>query len=99
MSTKQLDAVAALRKALSVLSRAEIERAWAIAEAANEQVKHGSAALRAEVAAHLLASVLTELASTTTQPDDLGDILPVGEALLIYLLGRVAVIVAESGRR
>jgi hypothetical protein len=96
-AVKKLDPVAALRDALRVLSRAELEQAWAAAEVANKALGNANAALRAEAAAYLLASVLAELGNNTQLPDDLADILPAVESLALYVTGRMAVIVAETG--
>jgi hypothetical protein len=66
-----IDPVAALRDALQVLSRAEIEKTWAAGEAANKAL--GNPALRAELAAYVLATILADLGRTSERPDDLAE--------------------------
>ena len=93
---KRADPAEALRDALQVLSRAEVEKAWAAAEAVTQALGNGSIALRAEAASYLLAMIVAEIGNTSKR-DDLTDVLPAVESLSLYVTGRMAVIVAEAG--
>jgi hypothetical protein len=97
MGPKKLEPAAVLRDALQVLSRSDVERAWTAASAAHASLGSSNPALRAEMAAFLMASILSELGSATTRHDDLSDVLPAVESLALYVAGRMAVIVADSG--
>lgn len=85
----------ALRDALDVLSRAEVEKAWAAAEVTIKSLGSTSIALRAEIAAYLLAMILAEIGNATTRPDDLSDVAAAVESLSLYVTGRMAVIVVD----
>lgn len=95
--TRPIDTIAELRRALDVLSRAETERAWQVADAAVASLGT-NVALRAEAAAYLLATILGEL-STTTKRADLSDVLPGVEALAMYVVGRMATITIERSKK
>jgi hypothetical protein len=97
MTKQQLDPAVALQDALTVLSRAEVEAAWAVAETANKALGSTSVALRAEVAAYLLSTILDDLGRATTRPDDLSDVMAAVETLALYVCGRMPVIVREFG--
>jgi hypothetical protein len=97
MKKQQLDPTSALEDALTVLSRVEVEAAWAVAETANKALGSTSIALRAEVAAYLLSTILDDLGRTTTRPDDLSDVMAAVETLALYVCGRMPVIVREFG--
>ena len=94
---QQLDPASTLEDALSVLSRAEVEAAWAVAETANKALGSTSIALRAEVASYLLATILDDIGRTTTRADDLSDVMATVETLALYVCGRMPVIVREIG--
>lgn len=85
-----------LRAALDVLSRSEIERAWAAADAATKALDSSSYVLRAEVAARILASILTEVSAKTTSAGDLAAALPAIEGLGMYAIMRTAAIATGS---
>jgi hypothetical protein len=61
-AVSKIGPVGALRDALDVLSRTEIETAWRAGDAAAQSLGSGNLALRAEVAAYLLASILAKIA-------------------------------------
>jgi hypothetical protein len=88
------DPAAVLADALDVLSRSEIERAWTAAEAVHKALG-GNIALRAEVAAYLLAQILAEIGNTSNRTD-LADVAAALEALSVYLNGRMVTIVTEA---
>jgi hypothetical protein len=92
----RIDPAAALRDALDVLSRAEVERARAVAEAATQALGNSSIALRAEAASYLLAMILAEIGNATKR-DDLSDVLPTVEGLAMYVVGRMTTILTEVG--
>jgi hypothetical protein len=94
--SKPTDPAAALEDALTVLSRAEIEAAWSVAETANKALGSTSIALRAEVASYLLASILDDIGRTSTRAD-LSDVIGAVEPLALYVVGRMPVIVREFG--
>ena len=91
-----LDPIDELRTSLDVLSRSEIEKAWAAAAGASKALGTGNIAARTEMAAFLLATVLNEIGATTKRPD-LADVLPAVEALSTYLVGRMVTIVSDIG--
>jgi hypothetical protein len=94
---KPVDPVAELRAALDLLSRAEVERAWAVADAATKSLGSGNLALKAEVAAALLALILAEMGSTSKR-SDLADVLPAVDGLATYVFTRLPIIVTELGK-
>jgi hypothetical protein len=96
MKRQQLDPTSSLQDALTVLSRAELEAAWAVAETANKALGSTSVALRAEVASYLLATILDDLGRTSTRPD-LSDVMAAVETLALYVCGRMPAIVREIG--
>jgi hypothetical protein len=93
------DPVALLQDPLNVLSRAETERAWTVGDAATRALGNANIALRAEVAAHMLATILDDIGKTTRRPDSLSDVLPAVESLALYVCGRMATIVSEFASR
>jgi hypothetical protein len=92
----KVDPTGALRGALQVLSRTEVEAAWRAGDAATKALGP-NLALRAELAAYVMARILDDIGSTTTRPDDLSDVTGAVEALAMYVCGRMTTIVSEAG--
>ena len=95
--TRGADINAQLRAAYDMLSRSEVERAWTAADAATKELGTGSLALRAEVAARLLATIITDVSAQIETADDLAAALPTVQGLATYTIGRVATI-ATAGK-
>jgi hypothetical protein len=95
-TTRGADPASELHAALDVLSRAELERAWKVAEKATRSLRNGNLALRAECAAYLLAQILAEISNTTKRPEDLSDVAAAVEGLSLYVSGRMITIVTEA---
>jgi hypothetical protein len=91
----KIDPVSALRDALDVLSRAEIETAWRVGGEATK-VLGANVAIRAELAAYVMARILDDIGRTSKR-DDLADVAAAVESFAVYLAGRVTVLVTELG--
>jgi hypothetical protein len=89
------DTLAALNAALDVLSPTEIDKARHAAQTACNWLS-GSRAMQAEMAATTLALILNDMGNTSRRPD-LTDVLPAVEALAMYVIGRMPIIVRELG--
>jgi hypothetical protein len=92
-AAQRLDPAALLRNGHYVLSRSDIEGAWAAAAAAHSAVR-GNVAQCAEVAAYLLAQILAEIGNTANRPD-LVDVAEAVDSLSLYLHSRMVQIVTE----